>query len=398
MSYPTLAGDLSVFRLEIVIRFLEAARVNAEIMLDGPERFAIHMLGGRVVAAASGSGQGLSTFLEMIRRRSGHFVVRLKEPQELHRQADFETFADNVTLLRHAVTAQSGPLTPRPLTGTIAPATGSSPLQGPSIHPPERSALPHEQADSQPASPVQNAQAPHPDPVSHADRAMAPAAHGSPGHQPPAYPPAPATHAPSPTSGSSTQPLGPANPFQMNRNTIQTSMGGGAGAQAGRPRGAGASGPMGRVPELTDKGKMTLRSIQANTALRGVSADADTWKILARVNSQHSLFEISGFVNILGERFSNAVTELQQQGLIRFQSQETGIDNLRETKSKFRFGEYMVAKGIISQVQLETALRRQQELARRGRYMWLGELLVELNYCRPSQVQEALAVQKRANN
>ena len=394
MSYPTLAGDLSVFRLEIVIRFLEAAKVNAEVMLDGPERFAIHMLGGRVVAAASGSGQGLTTFLEMIRRRSGHFVVRLKEAHELHRQADFEAFSDNVTLLRHAVTAQSGPLTPRATTGALAPSTGPSPLQGPSIQPPERAPLPQEQPDPHPVNPVHNLRTPHPE----AESPGAAATQGSTAQAPSAYPPAPVGHASSPTAGSSTQPLGPANPFQMNRNSMQTSMGGGAGAQAGRPRGAGASGPMGRVPELTDKGKMTLRSIQANTALRGVSADADTWKVLARVNGQHSLFEISGFVNILGDRFTNAVTELQQQGLLRFQSQETGIDNLRETKSKFRFGEYMVAKGIISQVQLETALRRQQELARRGRYMWLGELLVELNYCRPSQVQEALAVQKRANH
>ena len=194
--------------------------------------------------------------------------------------------------------------------------------------------------------------------------------------------------------GSTTQPLGPSNPFQANRSTLHNSA---VQAAQGRPRGAGASGPLGRVPEMTDKGKMTLRSIQANSALRGVSAEADTWKVLGRINGQHSLFEISGFVNILGERFTDAVNELQQQGLIRFQSQDAGLDNLRETKSKFRFGEYMVAKGIISQVQLETALRRQQELARRGRYMWLGELLVELNYCRPSQVQEALAVQKRAN-
>jgi hypothetical protein len=27
--------------------------------------------------------------------------------------------------------------------------------------------------------------------------------------------------------------------------------------------------------------------------------------------------------------------------------------------------------------------------------MWLGEILVEMNYARPSQVQEAMAVQKR---
>ena len=57
----------------------------------------------------------------------------------------------------------------------------------------------------------------------------------------------------------------------------------------------------------------------------------------------------------------------------------------------------MVAKGIITEIQLDAALKRQQELARRGRYMWLGEILVELNYARPSQVQEALALQKRQN-
>ncbi|MEB3186811.1 MAG: hypothetical protein VKP72_05150 [bacterium] len=370
MAYPTLAGDLTVFRLEMVIRFLEAAKVHAELMLDGPERFAIHFFGGRIVAAASGHGQGISAFAEMLQRRSGHFVVRIKDPQDLHRQADFEAFADNMALLRHSVATHSGPLPPRPGTAPMAPTTGATPLQGPAI-----------------AAPMAQEPGPaHQGPAYPAPHAPVPA---------PAAPlPSPVAPAPAPPVASTTQPLGPANPFQQNRTTLQTSMGGNA---AARPRGAGASGPMGRVPELTDKGKMTLRSIQANTALRGVSAEADTWKVLARVNGQHSLFEISGFVNILGDRFSSAVTELQQQGLIRFQSQETGVDNLRETKSKFRFGEYMVAKGIISQVQLETALRRQQELARRGRYMWLGELLVELNYCRPSQVQEALAVQKRAN-
>ena len=70
-------------------------------------------------------------------------------------------------------------------------------------------------------------------------------------------------------------------------------------------------------------------------------------------------------------------------------------EQMPELTGNFKFGEYMIAKGHITQVQLEAALQRQQELARKGRYMWLGEILVEMNYVRPSQVQEALSVQKR---
>ena len=158
------------------------------------------------------------------------------------------------------------------------------------------------------------------------------------------------------------------------------------------------SGPLARVPEVTDKGKIVLRSIQTNYALRGVQVEADTWKLLAKIDGQSSLFQLGESVGLIGERLVKAVEELQTEGHIRFQSNEPNLDHLKNTQSKFRFGEYMVAKGVITEIQLDAALRRQQELARRGRYMWLGEILVELNYARPSQVQEALALQKRQNS
>ncbi len=163
-------------------------------------------------------------------------------------------------------------------------------------------------------------------------------------------------------------------------------------APATRTPGAGA-GPSSRVPELTDKGRIALRSIQTNYALRGVQVEADTWRILGKVDGTSTLYQIGEAVNILGDRLMNVIEELQQQGYLRFSTFDPSTEHLKQTK--FRIGEYMIAKGIITEVQLEAALRRQAELARKGRYMWLGEILVEMNYARPSQVQEAMAMQKR---
>lgn len=162
-------------------------------------------------------------------------------------------------------------------------------------------------------------------------------------------------------------------------------------------RRAQGSGPLARVPEMTDKGKIVLRSLQTNYALRGVQVDADTWRILAKIDGKSSLFQLGEAAGVQGDRLVQAIEELQREGHIRFQSNDPNLAHLKNTQSKFRFGEYMVAKGVITEIQLDAALRRQQELARRGRYMWLGEILVELNYARPSQVQEALALQKRQN-
>ncbi len=159
-----------------------------------------------------------------------------------------------------------------------------------------------------------------------------------------------------------------------------------------RAPGSGA-GPSSRVPELTDKGRIALRSIQTNYALRGVQVEADTWRILGKVDGTSTLYQIGESVNILGDRLMSVIEELQQQGYLRFSTFDPSTEHLKQTK--FRIGEYMIAKGIITEVQLEAALRRQAELARKGRYMWLGEILVEMNYARPSQVQEAMAMQKR---
>ena len=152
-------------------------------------------------------------------------------------------------------------------------------------------------------------------------------------------------------------------------------------------------GALSRVPDLTDKGRIALRSIQTNYALRGVQVEADTWRVLGKIDGSATLYQIGESVGLLGNRLMQVVEELQQQGYLRFSTFDPSTEHLKQTK--FRIGEYMVAKGIITEVQLEAALRRQSELARKGRYMWLGEILVEMNYARPSQVQEAMAMQKR---
>lgn len=158
------------------------------------------------------------------------------------------------------------------------------------------------------------------------------------------------------------------------------------------------TGPLGRIPVLTEKGRITLKTIQTNYALRGVQVEDDIWKVLGKVDGNNSLHQIGGFCNVLGDRLNNVIEELQAQGLVKFKSFDPATEQLKSAGGKFRFGEYLVAKGVITEVQLQTALNRQAELARKGRYMWLGEIMVDLNYVRPSQVQEALTAQKRQNN
>lgn len=152
-------------------------------------------------------------------------------------------------------------------------------------------------------------------------------------------------------------------------------------------------GPLAKIPHLTDKGKGTVKSLQANFA-RGVNVEGDKWRVLLKCNGELNLYQIGDEIQIMGERLLKSVKELQDENLVSFDSIDSQA--AQRLTGNFKFGEYMIAKGHITQVQLEAALQRQQELARKGRYMWLGEILVEMNYVRPSQVQEALAYQKRA--
>lgn len=313
MAKLILSGDLSFFRIEMVVRILEAVKFDGEVSIEAIERGQIFMLQGKVVGARTAMDQGMPALSQITAQRAGTFSVRQTVADELTRHPDLMALPDNASVFRQ-VAALGGQ-------GRVAPP------------------MPQPQAAAAPQ-----------------------------------MPPAPAQAVPA---------AAPARPVA-------------AQAAVPKPKAPVPSGPMGRVPELTDKGKVTIRSIQTNAALRGVQVDADTWRILGKVDGNSSLFHISGMLNILGDRFTEAVEQLQAEGYIRFQAHDPGLENLQKrTETKFRFGEYMVAKGIITEVQLEAALRRQQELARRGRYMWLGEILIELNYARPSQVQEALAVQKR---
>lgn len=196
----------------------------------------------------------------------------------------------------------------------------------------------------------------------------APVAAAAPGHQAPPRPGA--------TPGPARP--GPGAPGAAMRATV-----------AGGPK----IGPLAKVPHLSDKGKSTVKSLQANFA-RGVSVEGDKWRVLMKVDGALTLYHIGEEVQILGERLLKSIKELQEEGLIGFDNIDSNA--AQRLTGNFKFGEYMIAKGHITQVQLEAALQRQQELARKGRYMWLGEILVEMNYVRPSQVQEALAYQKRA--
>lgn len=152
-------------------------------------------------------------------------------------------------------------------------------------------------------------------------------------------------------------------------------------------------GPLAKVPHLTDKGRTTVKSLQANFA-RGVNVEGDKWRVLMKCTGEMNLYQVGEEANLLGDRLINAAKELEYEGLITFDSIDQ--QSAQKLTGNFKFGEYMIAKGHITQIQLEAALQRQQELARKGRYLWLGEILVEMNYVRPSQVQEALAYQKRA--
>lgn len=299
MAKLILSGDLSIFRIEMVVRILEALKFDGEVSLEAIERGSLFMLQGKVVGARTSMHEGMAALVPMVSQRVGTFSVRQLGADEVTRHPDLAALPDNAAIFRqvHGLLAQ----------GRFA-------------------AVPAAQA----AAPVAPSAAP----------AVAP-------------------------------------------------------VQPQRPR-ANATGPLARVPELTDKGKVTLRTIQTNFALRGVQVGEDTWRILGKVDGQQNLYAISEAVSVAGDRYLKAVEQLVSEGYIRFLTHDPTVEQLtKRTESKFRFGEYMVAKGVITEVQLEGALRRQQELARRGRYMWLGEILIEMNYARPSHVQEALAVQKR---
>lgn len=325
MSKLVLSGDLATFRVEMVVRVLEAIKFDGEVTIEGAEKGQFSFQQGRVVGARTLTEQGLKALSTLVPQRIGTFSVRTQTAEEIYRNQELLTIPDNASIFRQ-VHAQMGQ-------GVYAQQAA----QQTSVRP----------AAAAPSS------APMPSASTPTAAAM-----------PPASPAA--------------APLAPAS-----KQTVV--------------RRAQGSGPLARVPEMTDKGKIVLRSLQTNYALRGVQVDADTWRILAKIDGKSSLFQLGEAAGVQGDRLVQAIEELQREGHIRFQTHDPSIAHLKNTQSKFRFGEYMVAKGVITEIQLDAALRRQQELARRGRYMWLGEILVELNYARPSQVQEALALQKRQN-
>ncbi|MEB3203667.1 MAG: hypothetical protein VKP57_03110 [Candidatus Sericytochromatia bacterium] len=320
MSKVVLSGDLGLFRLDLLIRLLEAVKATAEIQIESRERAILGLAGGRLVSASTASQQGFAALQQIVTWRQGGFGVRTADTPAT--QPDFQNFQDNAGIFRHLQGVMGRPQ------GAPAGAPASPPGGG------------------QPSA-------------------------GPPGARPPAASPAPSSGGLVAAGAPQGQAAASKGPFRA---------------------GAGA-GPLARVPELTDKGRVTLRTIQTNFAMRGVQVEGDNWRFLGKVDGQLTLYQIGQSVNILGEKLVKLTNEMEQQGFLRFVAKDDVAEQFKS--QKFRLGEYMVAKGIITEVQLEAALRRQSELARKGRYMWLGEILVEMNYARPSQVQEAMAVQKR---
>lgn len=321
MSKVVLSGDLGIFRLDLLIRLLEAVKATAEIQIESRERAILGLAGGRLVSASTATLQGFSALQQIVTWRQGGFGVRTADAPAT--QADFQNFQDNAGIFRH-------------LQGVMGRTQGGPPGAPPAAPP----------GGGQPSS-------------------------GPPGARPAAAPPA--------ATGGGLVAAG----------TPQ----GQAAASKGPFKASAGAGPLARVPELTDKGRVTLRTIQTNFAMRGVQVEGDNWRFLGKVDGQLTLYQIGQSVSILGEKLLKLTNEMEQQGFLRFVARDDVAEQFKS--QKFRLGEYMVAKGIITEVQLEAALRRQSELARKGRYMWLGEILVEMNYARPSQVQDAMAVQKR---
>ncbi|MEB3299526.1 MAG: hypothetical protein VKO21_08585 [Candidatus Sericytochromatia bacterium] len=322
MSKVVLSGDLGVFRLDLLIRLLEAVKATAEIQIESRERALLGLSGGRLVSASTASQQGFTALQQIVTWRQGGFGVRVAENPAT--QPDFQTFQNNAAIFQHLQGLMSrGPVAPSPQPAAVLPPSGGQPSAGP------------------------------------------------PGARP------------APPAGASTG----------GGLVVAGSAQGQAAASKGPFRAGAGAGPLARVPELTDKGRVTLRTIQTNFAMRGVQVEGDKWRFLAKVDGQLTLYQIGQSVNILGEKLIKLTQEVEQEGMLRFVARDDVAEQFKS--QKFRLGEYMVAKGIITDVQLEAALRRQSELARKGRYMWLGEILVEMNYARPSQVQEAMAIQKK---
>lgn len=332
MSKIILSGDLGRFRPEMLIRILESVRADVIVTLESSSTGQVTILQGKVVGAALPPSKGMDALKEVVNWTNGTFTVRDiagTQTMSMVRSPDLMNFPDNASIFR-TIMAQRGAGAPRPAGPPPGGSAPAGPGPGPGAPNPMRTTM------------------------------NGPLPGGAPGaHQLPPRPtgPAPGT--------------GP----------MKATMSG--------PK----IGPLAKIPHLTDKGKSTVKSLQANFS-RGISVEGDKWRVLLKANSELTLYQIGEEVQILGERLLKAVKELQDEGLMTF-------DNIDQSAAQrltgnFKFGEYMIAKGHITQVQLEAALQRQQELARKGRYMWLGEILVEMGYVRPSQVQEALAYQKRA--
>ncbi|MEB3328198.1 MAG: hypothetical protein VKQ33_03070 [Candidatus Sericytochromatia bacterium] len=76
------------------------------------------------------------------------------------------------------------------------------------------------------------------------------------------------------------------------------------------------------------------------------------------------------------------------------QDRQAAEAHRQEVAERRRLGEYLVARGYLSEVNLDAALTRQQVLALRGQRVLLGQLLVQMKLAQPEQVEEALSHQR----
>lgn len=85
--------------------------------------------------------------------------------------------------------------------------------------------------------------------------------------------------------------------------------------------------------------------------------------------------------------FQTAFTEVVEQAVGSIPvSSKSGVPQL---------GEYLVRRGLLNQRQLSHAIQQQETLRREGRNLNLGEVLAEMGYVTPFQIEQALQDQQR---
>ncbi|MBM3270111.1 MAG: DUF4388 domain-containing protein, partial [Candidatus Sericytochromatia bacterium] len=94
-----MSGDLSYFRVEMLVRILEAIKLNAEVAIESQEKGHLYFLQGKVVGANTATDQGVPALTTISQWKIGTFSVRLAE--DMNRHADLLQFTDNQAIFKH---------------------------------------------------------------------------------------------------------------------------------------------------------------------------------------------------------------------------------------------------------------------------------------------------------